>query len=105
MFVKQYFPQKSDDISDSSISGRKLRYSFFYWYIGLTIETQNLTRIEYIAIFEAEISIGDVFAYTPFRYYKYRLNLTCIVLTKELPPQPLLGPKNFGAVKLNCFFL
>ena len=66
MFVKQYVPQKSDDFSGSSISGRKLRYSFFSWYIGLTLETQKLTRIEYIAIFEAEISIGDVFAFTPF---------------------------------------
>ena len=41
-------------------------YSFVSWYIGLTLETQKLTRIEYIDIFEAEISIGDVFAFTPF---------------------------------------
>ena len=66
MFVKQYVPQKSDDFSGSLISGRKFRYSFFFWYIGLAFETQKLTRIEYIAIFEAEISIGDVFACTPF---------------------------------------
>ena len=79
MFVKQYVPQKSDDFSGSSISGRKLRYSFFSWYIGLTLEKQKLARIEYIAIFEADISIGDVFAFTPFRQiyrnvdiYRYR---------------------------------
>ena len=65
MFVEQYVPQKSNDFSDSFLSGRKLRYSFFSWYIGLTLETHNLTRIEYIAIFEAEISIGDILLVHP----------------------------------------
>ena len=45
---------------------KSLGILFFSWYIGLTLETQILTRIEYIAIFETEISIGDVFACTPF---------------------------------------
>ena len=44
-------------------------YSFFSWYNGLTLDTQKWTRIEYIDIFEAEISIGDVFAFTPFINY------------------------------------
>jgi hypothetical protein len=62
LFVKQYFPQKSEDLSGSSMSG----------ILALTLETQKLTRIEYIAIFETKISIGDVFACTPFIKMDYK---------------------------------
>ena len=35
--------------------------------LASTLKIKKLTRIEFIAIFEGEISIGDVFAVTPFR--------------------------------------
>jgi hypothetical protein len=38
----------------------------FSGILSFTLERQKFTRIEYIAIFDAEISIGDVFACTPF---------------------------------------
>jgi hypothetical protein len=57
MFVKQYVPHKIDDFSGSIISGRKLRYSFFVWYIGLTLETWKLTRIEYIAKLKSQLEM------------------------------------------------
>ena len=46
--------------------GESLGIHFSPGILAFTLETQKLTRIEYIAIFEAEISIGDVFAFTPF---------------------------------------
>ena len=46
--------------------GESLGIHFSPGILAFTLETQKLTRIEYIAIFEAEISIGDVFACTPF---------------------------------------
>jgi hypothetical protein len=70
MFVKQYVLLIDYDFSGSSMSGRKLRYSFFSWYNGLSLETKKLTRIEYINFFEAEIPIGDVFACTSFNSQK-----------------------------------
>jgi hypothetical protein len=42
VFVKQYVPQKSDNFSGSSMSGRKLRNSFFSWYIGLYIRNTEI---------------------------------------------------------------
>ena len=35
--------------------------------LAFALEKEKLTRTEYIAIFEADISIGDVFACAPFR--------------------------------------
>ena len=39
---------------------------FSYDILAFALEKEKLTRIEYIAIFEADISIGDVFACPPF---------------------------------------
>ena len=47
------------------MSGRGTHFS--PGILAYTLETQKLTRIEYIAIFQVEISIGDVFAYTPLQ--------------------------------------
>ena len=46
--------------------GESLGIIFSPGILAFTLETQKLTRIGYIAIFEVEISIGDVFAFTPF---------------------------------------
>jgi hypothetical protein len=46
--------------------GESLGINFSTGILAFTLETQKLTKLEYIAIFEAEISIGDVFAYTPY---------------------------------------
>ena len=72
MFVNQYVPQKSDDFSGSSMSG----IHFSAGILAFTLKTHTLTRIEYIAIFEAEISIGDVFACTPFNMYGFSLRVS-----------------------------
>ena len=49
MFVKQCVPQKGDDFSSSSMSRIKV-----FIFLLSTLETQILTRIENIAIFEEE---------------------------------------------------
>ena len=46
--------------------GESLGIHFSPCILAFTLETQKLTRIEYLAIFEAEIAIGDVFACIPF---------------------------------------
>jgi hypothetical protein len=51
--------------------GESLGIHFSPGILAFTLDTQKLTRIEYIFIFQAEISIGDVFAYTPFMSNKY----------------------------------
>jgi hypothetical protein len=46
--------------------GESSGINFYPRILAFTLETQKFTRIEYIAIFEAEISIGDIFAFTSF---------------------------------------
>ena len=46
--------------------GESLGIHFSPSILAFTLEIKKLTRIEFIAIFEVEISIGDVFAVTPF---------------------------------------
>ena len=73
MFTKPLFSLKSDDFSGSLMFKRKLMYSFSPDILAFTLETQKLTRTEHHAIFEAKISIGDVFAFTPFRYQDFTI--------------------------------
>ena len=40
---------------------------FYSDILAFAFEKDKLTRIEYIAFFEADISIGDDFACAPFR--------------------------------------
>ena len=46
--------------------GESLGIHFSPIVLAFTLEIRKLTRIEYIGIFAVEISIGDVFAVTPF---------------------------------------
>ena len=66
MFFNQYVPPKILISQAHRCLGESLGIHFSPVILAFTLETQKLTRIEYIAIFEAEISIGDVFACTPF---------------------------------------
>ena len=50
--------------------GESLGIHFSPIVLALTLEIRKLTRIEYIGIFAVEISIGDVFAITPFKDHK-----------------------------------
>ena len=62
MFIKQYVM-----ISQAhQCLGESLVIHFSPGILAFTLETQKFTRIQYMAIFEAEISIGDVFAFIPF---------------------------------------
>jgi hypothetical protein len=46
--------------------GEILGIDFSPGILAFLLETKKLNRIEYIAIFEVETSIGDFFACTPF---------------------------------------
>ena len=61
MSVKQYVPQKVMISQAHWYLGESLDIHFYPGILACTLEKQKLTRI-----FEAEISIGDVFAFTPF---------------------------------------
>jgi hypothetical protein len=58
--------------------GEILCIQFSPGILAFTLETQKLTRIEFIAIFEVEISIGDVFACTPFIIGEIKLNTNAL---------------------------
>ena len=51
--------------------GEILGIHFSPGILAFALGKEKLTRIDFIAIFEANISIGDVFAFTPFITSKY----------------------------------
>ena len=66
MFVNRYVCQKAVNSQAHRCLGESLGIDFSPSILASTLEIKTLTRIEFIAVFEGEISIGDVFAVTPF---------------------------------------